>query len=105
MERVRLGEEGLPRRVDGAASGAEALPQLLAHRLREARAARLVGLPALEELVELAADLLPVHLRQIAGGDRLGGGHDRLALGDGAGEGRLQAAERIVGELARLARA
>ncbi len=80
---VELGVERPAVLVDDGPGIAEPLPELLRDALRQARTVLLLGLPGLEQLVELGGDLLPLHLAQVAGGDGLGTLDEGGALGDG----------------------
>ena len=87
---VELGEERLAVRLDRRARRAESLPELVALVLGQARAVLLVRLPAGEERVELRGDLLPLRLRRVLRGERLGLGDERLALGERGGDRLLR---------------
>ena len=69
---VELGEERLAVRLDRRARGAESLPELVGLVLGQARAVLLVALPAGEQRVELGGHLLPLRLRRVLRGERLG---------------------------------
>ena len=100
---VELGEERLAVPLDRRARGAEALPELVALGLREARAVLLLRLPAGEERVELGGDLLPLRLRGILRRQRLGLDDERLALHERLGRGGLRLGRLLLGQLADAA--
>ena len=69
---VELGVELAAVLVERRASVAEALPELLAGRLRQSRAVLLLGLPLVEQRAQVGGGLLPLHAAGIAGGEGLG---------------------------------
>ena len=82
--------------VEDRPGGAETLPQCVFVAAAQPNAALLRGLPALEELVHPRAGGLPLDLRRIVAGNRLGLGHDGLA------GGQLGGADGVVLRLLRL---
>ena len=85
--RVETGEVAATGLVEAVAGGAEPLPQVRLRLAVETRGRALVGLPLVEQLAHPGAARLPLDAVLRLTGDRLGLGHDLLALGRGRDAG------------------